>query len=149
MGVSLFAIAACGTPKAAPTDTPVSARPDPVATPAEPVNPATAVRLDSAAYLAQVTRLEAEARALAKTTGCNAAEGCRTAPVGERGCGGPRSYLVYCAATTDSVALFRKLGELRQAETKYNASSGMLSTCEFRMPPDVVSIGGSCRAKVP
>jgi hypothetical protein len=36
-------------------------------------------------------------------------------------------FLAYCAATTDSVALFRKLDELKAAETSYNEQVGMLS----------------------
>src|SRR5438046_3166798 len=56
--------------------------------------------------LTRLARLEREARTLAKTDGCSASESCRTAPVGWRGCGGPRTYLVYCAATTDSAALY-------------------------------------------
>lgn len=93
----------------------------------------------------RLARLEQEARALAKTDGCTSVSACRTAPVGWRGCGGPRSYLVYCAATTDTVALFRKLKELENAEKEYNVKSGMMSTCEFRMPPGVTLDGGSCR----
>jgi hypothetical protein len=93
----------------------------------------------------QLARLEREARALVKTDGCNAANACRTAPVGWRGCGGPRTYLVYCAATTDTAALFRKLKELENAEKTYNAKSGMMSTCEFRMPPGTKLEGKSCR----
>jgi hypothetical protein len=93
---------------------------------------------------AGLARLEREARALAKVDGCNASESCRTAPVGWRGCGGPRTYLVYCAATTDTVALFRKLDELKEAEIAYNAKSGMMSTCEMRMPPVVTASGGRC-----
>ena len=92
----------------------------------------------------RLARLEREARALARMDGCSASEGCRTAPVGWRGCGGPRTYLVYCAATTDSVALFRKLDELKEAEVAYNAKSGMMSTCEMRMPPVVTASGGRC-----
>jgi hypothetical protein len=99
-------------------------------------------RVDDTTRLAQ---LEREARALAKTTGCSSDAQCRTAPVGWRGCGGPRTYIVYCAATTDSVALFRKLDELKRAETAYNQKSGMMSTCEMRMPPAVSAQGGSCR----
>jgi hypothetical protein len=72
-------------------------------------------------------------------------ETCRTAPVGWRSCGGPRTYLVYCAASTDTVALFRKLAELEKAERAYNLRSGMMSTCEFRMPPTVKLQGGRCR----
>ena len=94
----------------------------------------------------QLARLEREARALAKTDGCAAASACRTAPVGSRGCGGPRTYIAYCAATTDSVALFRKLDELKAAETAYNERAGMLSTCEMRLPPPVAVQGGRCTA---
>ena len=93
---------------------------------------------------AEVDRLELEARAIARTDGCNSSSQCRTAPVGAKSCGGPRTYLVYCVATTDSVALFRKLAELEAAEKKYNEKSGLASTCEFRMPPGVTASGGSC-----
>jgi hypothetical protein len=93
----------------------------------------------------QLARLEREARALVKTDGCTTANACRTAPVGWRGCGGPRTYVVYCAATTDTAALFRKLKELENAEKAYNAKSGMMSTCEFRTPPGTKLQGKSCR----
>jgi hypothetical protein len=56
---------------------------------------------------------------------------------------------VYCARTTDSVALYRKLDELARAEREYNRKQGLMSTCEFRMPPAVTASGGSCRAAVP
>jgi hypothetical protein len=93
----------------------------------------------------RLVRLEQEARALVKTEGCTSASACRTAPVGWRGCGGPRTYLLYCATTTDTVALFRKLKELENAEKAYNAKSGMMSTCEFRLPPGTKLDGRSCR----
>lgn len=97
----------------------------------------------------RLAQLEADARALAKTSGCSSDSQCRAAPVGERACGGPRTYVAYCAATTDSVALFKKLGELSATEKAYNKSAGMMSTCEFRMPPAVSVQGGSCRANTP
>lgn len=89
-------------------------------------------------------RLEREARALASTGGCASAGECRAAPVGWRSCGGPRTYIVYCAATTDSVALYRKLDSLKEAEIAYNAKSGMMSTCEMRRAPNVAAQGGRC-----
>ena len=55
------------------------------------------------------------------------------------------SYVAYCAATTDSVALFRKLDELKEAEIAYNEKSGMMSTCDLRLPPTVTAVAGSCR----
>src|SRR5687767_12229623 len=52
----------------------------------------------------RVARLEREARAMANASGCASTDQCRAAPVGERPCGGPRTYIVYCARTTDSAA---------------------------------------------
>jgi hypothetical protein len=104
---------------------------------------------DTVAARAKVAQLESDARALAKTSGCSSASQCRTAPIGAKACGGPRTYVAYCAATTDSVALYRKLGELSAAEKEYNKSTGMMSTCEFRLPPAVSLQGGSCRANSP
>jgi len=94
----------------------------------------------------RIARLEREARALVSTTGCESAASCRTAPVGSRGCGGPRSYVVYCPASTDTVALVRKLEELERAEKQYNERESIVSTCEMRMPPAVGVQGGSCVA---
>lgn len=96
-----------------------------------------------------VIQLEKEARVLARADGCNDAVQCRTAPVGARSCGGPRTYIAYCAATTDSAALFRKLNALKVAEMQYNKGAGLMSTCEFRMPPEVAVQGGSCKATSP
>jgi hypothetical protein len=93
----------------------------------------------------RLSRLEREARALAHTDGCDSLAQCRTAPVGWRSCGGPRTYLVYCAATTDTVALFRKLAELEAAEKEYNLKSGLMSSCIMREPPRVSLRGRSCR----
>ena len=95
----------------------------------------------------RIRRLEAEARALAKVTGCNESDQCRTAPVGHRPCGGPRTYLPYCALTTDSAALFRKLEQLAAAERDYNAKRGIGSTCDFRSPPPVEAASGTCHLR--
>src|SRR5688500_19686727 len=83
---------------------------------------------------AAIVRLEDQAKVIAKTSGCSSVSQCRTAPVGNRACGGPRYYIAYCAATTDSVALFRKLDEVAAAENAFNRKYQLASTCEFRMP---------------
>jgi hypothetical protein len=94
-------------------------------------------------------RLEREAMALANAEGCSSADQCRSAPVGNRPCGGPRYYLPFCPLTTDSVALFAKLAELGKAEGEYNQKNDLVSTCEMRMPSQLVLDGGSCRFKTP
>lgn len=95
---------------------------------------------------ARLAELEENARALANPSGCERSGECRTAPVGNRPCGGPREYVVYCPATTDSAALFRALEELAAAEDAYNRANDLVSTCEMRLPPETVSDGGVCRA---
>lgn len=102
---------------------------------------------DQQADWAQIVAIESQAKALVKADGCSSAAQCRTAPVGSRGCGGPRYYLVYCSATTDSAALFRKLDAVSAAEREYNTRYKIVSTCEFRMPPTVGLSGGSCQAQ--
>jgi hypothetical protein len=107
----------------------------------------TTSKTSDASQTGRIAQLEREARAIAKTTGCSSADQCRAAPVGERPCGGPRDYIVYCARTTNVAALNRKLAELRQVEIELNKKSGAVSTCEYRMPPQVGVSGGSCRAR--
>src|SRR5882672_7586613 len=92
---------------------------------------------DQKADWAQIVAIEDAAKALVKTDGCSSAGECRTAPVGSKACGGPRYYLVYCSRTTDSVALFKKLDAVTNAERAYNQRYNIASTCEFRMPPTV------------
>jgi hypothetical protein len=103
---------------------------------------------DREADWASILRIEEQAKTLIKADGCTSADQCRTAPVGSRGCGGPRYYLVYCARTTDSAALYRKLAEVEAAERAYNERYQVVSTCEFRMPPSVGITGGVCASRV-
>ena len=98
---------------------------------------------------AAILRLEDQAKAIAKTSGCAAVAQCRTAPVGNRACGGPRYYLAYCSASADSAALFRKLDEIVAAENAYNRKYQLASTCEFRMPSPLALSGGECRMVEP
>ena len=102
---------------------------------------------DQKADWAQIVALENSAKALVDTTGCASAGECRTVPVGSRGCGGPRYYLVYCSRTTDSAALFTSLAAVSDAEAQYNATYKIVSTCEFRLPPTVALSGAFCRAQ--
>lgn len=120
------------------------------ATPGAPADPGAGKIVftgDQKGDWAQITALEDQAKALLKTEGCPSAAQCRTAPVGSRACGGPRYYLVYCSATTDSAALFKKLDAVAAAEQEYNRRYNLASTCEFRMPPKVGLSGGSCQAQ--
>ncbi len=115
--------------------------------PGDSIPPPTGVRPTSQeADWAAIVALEDQAKVTAKTSGCSAVSECRTAPVGNRACGGPRYYIPYCSLSTDSVALFRKLDEVAAAENAYNRKYQIVSTCEFRMPSPLTLSGGECRA---
>ena len=137
------ALAACA-PRPAPQEA-QGADVAPSTVPAAPAPAAAPADGEAQGDTGRIARLEREARALAHAEGCSAGA-CRTAPVGSRPCGGPRTYLVYCAAATDSAALFAKLAELARAEAAFNSASGMASTCEYRMPPNATVQGGRCVA---
>lgn len=93
-----------------------------------------------------IDSLETQARAAAKADGCNSSADCRAAPIGVRGCGGPRDFIVYCAAATDSAELYRRIAVADSAEAAYNKEHSVISTCELRMPPAVEARNGSCMA---
>jgi hypothetical protein len=93
--------------------------------------------------------LEQQARAIAKADGCDRADQCTAAPVGAKPCGGPRTYLVYCKATTDEAALMRALEELKRAEESYNRSAGPVSDCSITPQPGVRLEGRTCTAAAP
>jgi hypothetical protein len=98
---------------------------------------------------ARIRELEQQARALARTDGCDQANQCATAPVGVKGCGGPRTYLVYCKATTDEAALLRTLDELKRVEEEYNRVEQIASDCMMVMPPQVRLEGRACMVGAP
>ena len=136
---ALFAgVIACSQRAVTPADS---------ATGTKPPGSNTGVPASQQSDWAAIEKIEAEAKSIAKTAGCTASGDCRAAPVGSRACGGPRYYIPYCAKTTDSVALFRKLDEVAKAEQAYNRKYNLASTCEFRMPPTVTVAGGSCVAQ--
>lgn len=94
----------------------------------------------------QIVTLEREALALAHNDGCSTSDQCRVAPVGAKACGGPRYWITWCPASTDSAALLQKLDELRTAEQNFNQLHGVVSDCSVVPPPTPVVSAGVCRA---
>ncbi|HEX8907168.1 MAG TPA: hypothetical protein VF771_20115 [Longimicrobiaceae bacterium] len=147
IAAGLLWLAAC-TPSPAPGDGGRSPDAPPAAAPPAGSADAGSQGGPAEADTGRIARLEREARAMAHAEGCAAGQ-CRTAPVGSRPCGGPRTYIVYCAARTDSAALFAKLAELARAEEEFNRRNQLASTCEFRAPPNATLTGGRCTAAPP
>ena len=101
---------------------------------------------DQARDAAAIAALEQEARRLAVADGCTSAAQCAAAPVGVKGCGGPRDFVVYCVTATDTAALLRKLDELARAERSYNERYMIGSDCAMRMEPTTTLVGRACQA---
>jgi hypothetical protein len=95
---------------------------------------------------AAIERIKREAHAIARVGGCTAASECKTIGIGVKACGGPEDYIVYCPKSTDVPALERKVAEVERAQKAYNEKHQMMSTCEYRTPPNTQLVGGSCRA---
>ncbi len=99
---------------------------------------------DEASDRRAIDRLRGEARALAHTDGCSTAGQCGVLPLGERACGGPEEFLVYCPRSTDVAALTRKADALAAAQRAFNTRYGVASTCEMRLAPTATLAGGRC-----
>lgn len=104
---------------------------------------------DVVATLARVQELEQKARAIARADGCDRLDQCATVPVGAKPCGGPRTHLVYCQATTNEDELFGVLDELKRTEEAYNRAEGRISDCSVTAPPSVQLEGTSCVGATP
>jgi hypothetical protein len=69
---------------------------------------------------------------------------CALAPLGVRPCGGPRAYLAYSTAETDSAALRALLAVYERLDRERNEAQGLVSTCELMLPPDLALENGRC-----
>jgi hypothetical protein len=78
---------------------------------------------------------------------CTESAQCRTLPLGERACGGPRAYLPWSTAQTPEPAL-RALGERYKAEQHAQiVASGEQSDCRFLADPGAECRAGTCRLR--
>lgn len=101
---------------------------------------------DQSADRARLDSLISVARSLARTEGCSSTDGCATMALGAKACGGPREYLVYCRASTDTVALAEAVERLNSMERSFNERYQLMSDCMMLMEPGVALQGGSCVA---
>lgn len=107
----------------------------------------TAAAAGASALKQKADRLAREARALAKTSGCEKVEECAVAGFGHKPCGGPREFIAYCTRTTDEEALQSRLDALEQAEKEWQAAEGVMSNCGLTRRPKPRLVDGECRAR--
>jgi hypothetical protein len=80
------------------------------------------------------------------TAACSSLAVCRTLALGSKPCGGPRQYLVYSLAVTDSARLAADAARYNQAEAQKNRDEGLVSDCSMLIAPQVSCVSGKCAA---
>jgi hypothetical protein len=80
------------------------------------------------------------------TAACSSPAVCRTLPLGSKPCGGPRRYLVYSLAVTDSARLAADAARYNEAEARRNKEKGLVSDCSMLIPPKVSCVSRRCVA---
>jgi hypothetical protein len=100
---------------------------------------------DQADLEAAIASARLDARALVHTDGCTVETDCAAAAVGEKACGGPREYWVYCKKTTDEKALLPKLDVERSLEHELNVKFDVVGDCASVLAPtSFVIANGQC-----
>lgn len=75
---------------------------------------------------------------------CNETVGCKFLAFGEKGCGGPKEYLIF-PANVDLNFLTAKVTEYNALEKQFNIDNDIVSDCMFVMPPtNVGCVNGKC-----
>jgi hypothetical protein len=75
---------------------------------------------------------------------CDGTPECRAMAFGAKPCGGPRSYLVYSTAVSDSVTLAEAVRQFTERDAANNEALGLMSDCMFVTEPQVACTSGIC-----
>ena len=65
---------------------------------------------------------------------------------GSKPCGGPWSYIIYCADAVDEDALHASVSEHAELEHQYNMDNEIASDCSEATEPAVELVDGVCVA---
>jgi hypothetical protein len=81
---------------------------------------------------------------LAGDGSCEDADDCASIAAGSKACGGPSTYVVYCASAIDENALIAKVDEYTELEAAYNIANDIVSDCAEEPMPLVELVDGVC-----
>lgn len=95
---------------------------------------------------ARLDELAVEIDDLVGDGSCEDADGCSATAFGARACGGPESYLVYCADEVDEALLDELVDEFNQLARIQVSRSDSVSICTLVEEPDVGLRDGVCSA---
>lgn len=75
---------------------------------------------------------------------CDAANQCRTLPVGNRPCGGPERYVAWSGKRSDGARLAQLGTQYAAARKAENEREGLMSTCQLITDPGATCSAGRC-----
>jgi hypothetical protein len=83
-------------------------------------------------------------RTLIGDAACTDADQCRLIAFGAKPCGGPRQYLVYSTAITDSTALDAAVARFNARDAEVNRLLHRVSDCSMVPRPRITVVEGRC-----
>ena len=104
---------------------------------------------EAAPAVADEAKLLARIRSAIGDARCDSDAACRTLPIGEKACGGPEQWWAYSARSAQADKLPGWALESAALARQRNASSGMVSNCQFNADPGAVCLAGRCTLAAP
>lgn len=101
---------------------------------------------DPSAIAARMDSLRVEIRERVGTPAAEEGASCRAIPLGAKPCGGPRSYLVFSTAATDSASLDTLVREYNRLDRRLNELEGRISDCMLVTEPSLTVENAVCTA---
>ena len=106
------------------------------------------LRRTGSAPTSDMAAVEAQIQLITQPPTATRAASCRAVAYGEQACGGPSRTVIFSAEKTDTTRLRPLLDRFTALEDEHNRRTGAVSTCLFRMAPEVtLGAGGICVAK--
>lgn len=96
---------------------------------------------------ARRARLESEIDALIGDASCTDADACASVAMGDKACGGPERYLVYCTESVDITEIEALAEEHREVQSQINEIEELGSDCAYIEAPETALEGGVCVAQ--
>jgi hypothetical protein len=97
-----------------------------------------------AADRARLQQMRLRIESLVGKSLCTDSSDCRAIGFGSKSCGGPWEYLVYSAATIDTVKLRELVARYNEFEDEMNRRYGYVSDCSVPNPPVLGCQSGRC-----
>ena len=89
--------------------------------------------------------LEQHIEEMAADLSCDQSAQCRSLPIGQKACGGPREYMMYSAKTTIEGDIIAAAERLQKLEDQANRENNMMSNCMMVLPPEPICRQGVCQ----